>query len=311
MSQITIGKREVPWLGIGTSGHWGSSAEALEASKLDFNVRQEQLFWNRDDGGNIVYAEQAPMFGNVRNTDDRLLGCVTPQYKIIQNRDAFSLIDPFISGGNGTITHAGMSEDGLCFMVAEVATRLIGGEDYLINLMVTNSFNAKYPCQIIMTPVRIICQNMYRKLIPDRIFLAKHTITANDRLMQIANSGALNKKILMFENIVESAQAKTISSARLKELIAMLFPYPKEKGPRELAYKARADENRQLFEDMFYDAGDNIVHHGSAFGLINAYFDYLSHRGAVRSYASWEDRRLAGIVTGNDVNTHVIKEALK
>ena len=83
---ITQGNRVAPWLGIGVQGQWDNSASALEASGLDFDVRQEQLYWKREDKNNarydgcqIVYNERAPMFANVRNTDDRLLGCVTPQ----------------------------------------------------------------------------------------------------------------------------------------------------------------------------------------------------------------------------------------
>lgn len=306
---IATRQRTVPWVGIGVSGRWDNSADALHDSQLDFDVRQEQLFWQLDDEG-IVYNEKAPMFGNVRNTDDKLLGCVTPQYRIIQNRDAFSLIDPFIANG-GFITHAGMTEDGLCFMVAEVQSKSIGGEDYTINLMATNSFNTRYPCQIIMTPVRIICQNMYRKLVPDRIFAAKHTTTVNERLKAIANGNAIEKKVLAFTNVIESAQGKTMSSRKLELLTALLFPYPKEKGPREATFKLKADEQRRKFLDVYYDAADNQCHHNTAFGFINAYYDYLSHRDAVRNTSmAWADRRLSGIVSGDDVMVNVLKEAM-
>lgn len=306
---ITQQNRVAPWIGIGVSGQFQSSVDALEAAQLDFQVRQEQLYWQRVDG-NFVWNENAPIFGNVRNTDNKLLGCVTPQYKVIQNKDAFSLIDPFLT--NGVITNAGMTEDGLCFMVARVGIENIGKEDYEINLMVTNSFNTKYPCQIIMTPVRIICQNMYRRLVPDRIFLAKHTIAANERLHAIAQGNVIEKKMLAFANVIESYQGKRMSTRQLENLIAMLFPYPKEGGPRELTYRFKVDEQRQRFTDLYFDAPDNQAHKDTAFGFVNAYFDYLSHRSAMRdTKVSWADRRLSGIVSGNDIDGHVIREALK
>ena len=308
---LSTANRVAPWIGIGTSGVWDSSAEALEAAQLDFSVRQEKLFWQRDDQG-IVYNEVAPMFANVRNVDDRLLGCVTPQYKIIQNRDAFSLIDPFLTTG-GKITNAGMTEDGLCFMIARVqVARTIGGEPYEINLMLTNSFNTKYPCQIIMTPIRIYCQNMYRKLVNDRVFLAKHTTTADERLQRIASSGAVEKRVLAFKEVVENSQSKSMSEHKLDWLIAMLFPYPKEGGPREHAYRIKADEQRQLFKDKYFDAPDNRKHQDTVFGFINAYFDYLSHRPAARNMSgSWADRRFFGMVSGLDVEQSVLKEVMK
>lgn len=311
---IATGNRVAPWLGIGVQGQWDNSAEALHAAGLDFDVRQEELFWQRVDKElpQYVYNERVPMFANIRNTDDRLLGCVTPQYKIIQNRDAFSLIDPFLGTG-GVITNVGMTEDGLCFMVARMQVeRTIGNEPYEINLMLTNSFNTKYPCQIIMTPVRIYCQNMYRKLVNDRIFLAKHTTAADGRLQAIAQGNAVEKKVLAFSNIIETYQGKHMSARQLETLIAMLFPYPKEGGPREVTYRLKADEARQRFKDVYFDASDNRKHQDTAFGFVNAYFDYLSHRPSTRnSNAAWADRRLSGMVSGLDIDTKALHEALK
>lgn len=303
--------RVAPWLGIGVSGTWTNSADALHDAELDFTVRQEKLYWQRDDDG-IVYNEVAPMFANVRNSDDQLLGCVTPQYKVIQNSDAFSLIDPFISNG-GFITNVGMTEDGLCFMVARIdVERTIGGEPYEINLMLTNSFNTKYPCQIIMTPIRIYCQNMYRRLVNDRIFLAKHTNAADERLRRIAQGNVVEKRVLAFSDIIDTYQGKHMSSRQLDAALALLFPYPKEGGPRESTFKAKADEARRNFKEVYFDAEDNKAHRDTAFGFINAYFDYLSHRPASRDTAmSWPDRRLSGLVSGLDVNMSAIREVAR
>ena len=313
---ITHSNRVAPWLGVGVSGRWDNSADALKAAGMDFTVRQEQLYWQREEKSpqhfmqQLVYDEPVPMFANVRNSDDKMLGCVTDQYRIIQNSDAFSLIDPFLT--NGCITHAGMTENGLCFMVAEVGLQTFGDEDYMINLMLTNSFNTKYPCQIIMTPLRIICQNMYRKLIPDRIFLAKHTAAASDKLQRIAQGNVIEKKVFAFSDVIESSQAKHMSPHQLKMLVAMLFPYPKEGGPREQAYRLKADEARTQFIDVYFDAVDNKKHQDTAFGFVNAYFDYLSHRHATRDTGiAWADRKLSGLVSGLDINQQAIKEALR
>lgn len=321
MSNLATANRVAPWIGIGTNGEWDNSYEALRDAHLDFHVSKEKTYWLEPtdpiaiiDPNNAVTTDLAelPMYANVRDTDNKVLGCVTPQYKIIQNVEAFSLIDPFLGNG-GKITHAGMTMDGLCFMIAEVkAKKIIGNEEYTIFLMVTNSFNTKYPCQIIMTPVRIICQNMYRKLINDKIFLAKHTLTADRRLLALANGDAIEKKILTFSNVIDSMQGKKMTTEALNMLVAMLFPFPKEGGPREIAYKAKAEDLRQKFLDEFYDAPDNTVHHGNAFGFVNAYYDYLSHRGASRNTSiDWSDRRFSGLVSGLDVDTSLIKQAMK
>ena len=132
-TSIQTMKRVAPWIGIGVSGEWDNSADALRESHLDFTVRRERLYWQHQEPNNIVYDEPVPMFAAIRDTDDMLLGCVTPQYKLIQNKNAFALLDPFL--GNGKITHAGMTANGLCFMVAEIDIKTIGHEDYKIFLM--------------------------------------------------------------------------------------------------------------------------------------------------------------------------------
>lgn len=312
---ITQSNRVAPWIGIGVQGQWDNSLEALQAADMDFTVRREQLYWQREDKQmpQYVYNEPVPMFANVRDDTDQQLGCVTKQYKVVQNVDAFSIIDPFVQGNNGVITNVGMTEDGLCFMVARVQVeRTIGGEPYEINLMATNSFNTRYPCQVILTPVRIYCQNMYRKLVNDRVFLAKHTTTANDRLIRIANSNAVEKKVLLFSDVVDQYQSKRMPSRQFQALVAMLFPYPKEGGPRETTYRAKVDEQRERFEDQYFNAQDNQVHKDSAFGFVNAYFDWLSHRSPAKNMGgSWTDRRLDGLVSGVDVKGNVLKEALR
>lgn len=310
MSNLAVMERRAPWIGIGVSGEWASSEEALAASGLDFTVRQEQLFWNKQTEPGIVMEEPAPMYGNVRTDTNELVGCVTPQYKVLQNNDAFALIDPFLNG-NGLITHAGMTQDGLVFMVAELMTKGIGGEEYMINLMATNSFNAKYPCQIIMTPVRIICQNMYRGLMKDRVFLAKHTLTANERLVAIANSDKLDQNVNAFANIIESSQAKKMTRKQLETLIALLFPYSNNEGERKQVFKEKVDEQRDMFIAKYYNAEDNVDHHGTAFGFVNAYMDYVSHRDPVRNTSmAWADRRLQGLVSGVDINRTVLRRAV-
>ena len=63
--------------------------------------------------------------------------------------------------------------------------------------------------------------------------------------------------------------------------------------------------------DVYYDAADNCKFHNKAIGFLNAYYDYISHRNPTKNMSgSWEDRRLSGIVSGNDVKAKVIKAVL-
>ena len=91
------------------------------------------------------------------------------------------------------------------------------------------------------------------------------------------------------------------------EILPVLFPYPKPGGEREQTSKAKVDAMREEFVDRYYCASDNRKFHGRAIGFLNAYYDWLSHRDPRKNMpGSWNDRKLSGIVSGNDVKTKVI-----
>lgn len=312
--------REAPWLGIGVSGEWDDYREALRAAELDFEVEQKQLYWNRDSyamgsgtGMPITISEPAPMFANVRKTDGRLLGCVTPQYHVVQNIDAFKILEPLTAAG-GIITHAGMTEQGLVFMVMRMGSNLVLGDFYEFDVMCCNSFNTRFPLSLVMTPMRIICQNMYRKLMGGRdcLLRVRHMSKAPDRLKMAARAvGGIGSYMTAFGLTLEQARSNRISAPQLKDMVEYLFPYPKPGGERELMSRERIDAMRTEFVEKYYNASDNVKFHGTGMGFLNAYFDYLTHRdpGKVMP-GSWDDRRFSQLVAGDVVKTRLIQEAI-
>ena len=63
--------------------------------------------------------------------------------------------------------------------------------------------------------------------------------------------------------------------------------------------------------DRYYDAPDNRKYHGKALGFLNAYYDYLSHHDPSKNMpGSWTDRRLSGLINGNDIKGNVIRKVV-
>lgn len=322
-NQITATNRlrEAPWVGIGVKGQWTDYREALADSQLGFTVEARdakvEIFdpYGTGFGQSIVTYETVPgVQVNLQQGTNRILGCVSSQYGIIQNEDAFQLLEPFTDAG-GVITNAGMTEQGLCFMVLRMRQANILGDDWDFDVMCTNSFNGKFPCALIMVPTRIICQNMYRSLMGkhDGLLHIRHGSLAPNRLKAAQSATA---KVLTFQASFEStlgaANSKLLPVSTIEStLLPMLFPYPKAGTPREVTSRERADQLRQEFMDVYYAAPDNVKYHGKSLGFINAYYDYLSHRNPTKCMpGNWADRRLSGLVSGNDVKRSVIKEAL-
>jgi len=322
-NQITLvnRQREAPWIGIGVSGQWDDYREALHDAKLDFEAEAREAKVEIYDpygtgfGTSIVNYETVPgVQVNVQKDNNRILGCVSNQYGIVQNEQAFSLLEPFTQLG-GIITNAGMTEQGLVFMVLRMRKEMINGEEWNFDVMCTNSFNGAFPCALMMVPTRIICQNMYRKLMggsSDSLLHIRHGSMAQHRLTAASKvTGNVMNYVSAFGATLGMARNKSLAARDIKsDLLPMIFPYPKP-GDRYETYKMRVDHLREEFMEQYYDAPDNRRYHGTGLGFINAYYDYLSHRDPAKCMpGSWEDRRLSGLVSGNDVKVSAIKAAM-
>lgn len=312
--------REAPWVGIGVSGQWTDFRHALHDAQLDFEVEAKDAKVEVDLSPShwlttVRYDTVPGVQVNMVKDSDKILGCVSNQYGIVQNEQAFSMLEPFTQAG-GIITNAGMTEQGLVFMVLRMRREVINGEDWNFDVMCTNSFNGSFPCALMMVPTRIICQNMYRKLMggnSDSLLHIRHGRMAPDRLDAAAKvTGNVLNYVSTFGATLGMARNKPLSASTIEAaLVPMLFPYPKPGGDRYETSKDRVDKLREEFMVRYYDAHDNRRYHGTGLGFINAYYDYLSHRDPGKCMpGSWQDRRLSGLVSGNDVKVSVIKEAM-
>lgn len=322
--------RVAPWIGIGAKGEWDDYREALHAGGLDFTVYPRDVYWNKPDGftldemaassdpnaftGYPSYMENVDLVANVRGDTNRLLGVVTPRYRIVQNDKAFKIMEQVIRAG-GVITNAGMTEQGLCFMVARLSRLDIDGDMYMMNVMVTNSFNGAFPLALIITPVRIICQNMYRGLMgqADNVVRMRHETNVIDRLdTQYDIMGRMNSYCVDFNAKVIKLVDAPMKAGDYQRLLGMLFPYPKPGGAREQTSIARIESMREEFTRDYYNVADNMHYVGTAFGFLNAYMDWLSHAGnGKRTAGSWQDKRLSKLVSGDLIKHNVISECMK
>lgn len=305
-------KRVAPWIGCGTAGTWDDYEEALHDCGLLFKVEGREAWVKNGSLFGTVYEEVPGIKVNMNIDDGKILGTVSNAYSIVQNREAFSVLEPFVKAG-GVITHGGMTEQGLCFMVARMNQMKILGNDYDFDVMVTNSFNGAFPCAMIVSPIRIVCQNMYRKLMKnDKLFGIRHTSLANEKLAIASRAlGQITRYESAFDSTMQMLNFKSLPASTMEEfLLPLVFPYPKQAENMEQA-KKRVDDLRQEFMDVRYAAPDNVRFHGRATGFVHAYYDHLTHREPQRNNGNWADRRLSGLVSGNDVKMKVLDRVLE
>lgn len=307
-TNLTIGRqRTAPWVGCGTSGSWTDVREALRDSGLLYDVEQVKAY---DDHGNEVPG----ILVNRKLNTNEIMGTTSDQYGVIQNLDGFGMIDPFIRAG-GVIEHAGMTEQGMCFMVMRMQSASFGfaGDDFDLFVCAMNSFNTRFPMAIIITPVRVICQNMFKNLMKrgDTMLNIKHGRLANTRMLS-ATQAASN--IINFENdfckeLSECAMAKR-SVNNVESFIESMFPYGDPNRPQFNTSKEKVDILRDRFMNDYYLAADNANYVGTRLGILNAYFDWISHSEPTRMMQGrYQDRRFSNLMSGTAIKSKLIKEA--
>ena len=164
-----------------------TSAEALKAAKLDFDVLQEPVF---DENGNALEDYRL----NRKSDDGTILGLVTPRYKVVQNTEAFAFVDGLI-GESCHYENAGSANNfRLVWLQVKLQPRVIMGDSYDNYLFFKNSFDGKGAVKVCVTPVRIACDNMLNLAIrrAKRVFSIRHTgdiagkIAEADRTLELS-----------------------------------------------------------------------------------------------------------------------------
>jgi len=300
--------RAVPWIGMGTSGSWDNVSEAMYDSGLSYQVRQSVAY---DKFGNEI----PDIIVNYRTDNETQVGVVSNRYGIVQNSDAFSLLDPFCANG-GIIEHAGMTDQGMCFMVMRMPGSAFGFYDDGFELFVCamNSFNAKFPLALIITPIRVVCQNMFRKLMKrgDTMLVIKHGRFAADRIMSATSASiALTDYTVEFVDTLERDSELKRDPGDVESFVERMLPLTPETPdhPRAKFTNERVEHQRNEFINDYYLAPDNSRYVGTRLGILNAYYDWISHHVPMRTSDSFEDIRFGNMLSGTAVSNKLIMSA--
>ena len=300
--------RTTPWLGTGTAGEWDNVWDALDKSELSYDVEQVDAW---DDKGNKVPG----ILVNRNVQTGEIMGVTSDQYGVVQNADAFSLLEPFCKAG-GIIEHAGMTSAGMCFMVMRVPSMAFGlyGDDFDMYVCAMNSFNTKFPLAIIITPVRVFCQNLFRKLMKrgDSVLTIKHGRFAAERIISASKASTLLLDYQEdFKNEVIGCESIERSGAMVHRFVEKMLPLvPVDAAhPRAKQSNERIENQRKDFIENYYKAEDNEKYWGTKLGIINAYYDWTTHHVPDRASANFSDIRFSNLMSGTAINRRLIELA--
>jgi phage/plasmid-like protein (TIGR03299 family) len=155
-----ISVNEVPWHGLGVilKDPPANVEEALVASGLN---------WGVDIAPNFATYKgktlQTPSFSVVRDSDDKVLGTVGPDYHPITNAKAFKFFDPFLERGECTIETAGSLKGGRrVWMLAKIKgaeAEIVNGDPVNGYFLLSNSHDGSLRARLGFCGIRVVCSN--------------------------------------------------------------------------------------------------------------------------------------------------------
>ena len=263
-----ISKKNATWENVGKSANAKKIADALKAVGLNFEVEKRPLFFGPD------MKKIADKFATVRTDKEGYLGIVGKGYEICQNEVAFAFAD-YIDE-KLKFTRGGMTYSGLCWVVGQLPSIKILGENYTPCLVLQNSFNGKYKVRaniVALNTANYAQFNMSLAGIASTLTV-KHSSSLPYRMKQGQETLAgvreymdgLRKTAERYANI-------KMDKTQLEMFIEILFPI--KENMNETA-KANVIKKRKAFLDCYDDNG-NKAYYGNAWGLIRAYADYTTH----------------------------------
>lgn len=218
-----VGKRRTAWHG---EGHHLLEAptldKALEIGGIDYSVELRPTFIAV---GNDDYIPSKKAFITYRPDRAIELGSVGPDYTVLQNRDAFRVLEPLLDAGICRLETGGVLRDGAdAWLLAQFnldkfgpVCREVFGDEVIPFALVTNNHAGRRNATVATTPIRVVCANtlgMAESAMDSGISKSigvRHTGDAQQRLVEAAET--------LFQALIERYEAVAKSYKLLKEFI--------------------------------------------------------------------------------------------
>ena len=260
--------RVATWDNVGKSTNTQKISDALKAVGLDFEVEKRPLFF----GPNMK--KIADKFATVRTDRDGYLGIVGKGYEICQNETAFAFAD-YIDE-KLKFTRGGMTYSGLCWVVGQLPSIKILGEDYTPCIVLQNSFNGKYKVRANIVALNQASWSQFNIGLAGiaSTLTVKHSSSLPYRMKQGQEAlTSVREYMDGLRKVAEKYASIKMDKEQIEMFVSVLFPV--KENMNETA-KANVVKNRTAFLACYDDAG-NKTHRGNAWGLIRAYADYMTH----------------------------------
>lgn len=306
---------ETPWhkLGIRMDGVQSISA-AMSAATLDWQVGVQPLYLA--DGREVPRRRAV-----VRDVDSAILGCVSTDYRVIQNSEAFGIFQPAMDEFGLTVECAGALGKGeKVWMLFRLPTTVspIPGDDVNGYGVAITGHDGSICCEFRPTPIRVVCQNTLNLAVgkggeKGRIFGIDHSGNVEERMKaaKAVVSGALAAMQETGETFASMAR-KALTPQQVINYIEAVFPADKDGKVSD----AQAERRATVADLVWTGVGAELAMSATlgepnpwaVYNAVTEYFDHLRKPGVKDStIASANQSAVFG--RGNDIKLLALSKA--
>ncbi len=263
--------RTTTWNSIGTGVKSTNITDVLKKSGLDYRVVTQPVI-TKIGGKDIVIPNRV---ATVKEGTEEVLGIVSDRYHVCQNEEAFD----FVNNVEGVeFVKAGETHTGMVYVIGKLPEVTVLGDTFTPYLIFQNGHNGFYTVKTTICPLRIVCQNQFNYAFresPNTISIqhsSQYSAKLAEAEMLIKSTAKYMKN---FNNTAEElAMLKLGDDTRVQNIINSFFQVAVDATDRQII--TAETQRTELF--TAYKAEDNNNFAGTAWGLINGFSDYLTHK---------------------------------
>jgi phage/plasmid-like protein (TIGR03299 family) len=281
-SMAYAGKR--PWHGLGTKVESGmTSTDAIIKAGLDWRVEKLPIqFVSQGQVGEIP-----KRFATVRMDTMTPLGIVGPVYRVLQNKEAFSLSDAIVGIKEAfyhTVGSLGAGQKVWLLMKLPGSFWVTPEDEVNQFLLFVNSHDGSTAVTVAVTPIRVVCQNTLNVAIKKATakFSIRHTISMGEKISEVREVlGLVNQHSMMFQEASRALATVSMTGKGFEGYVKSLGILPKKDDESTRAKNVMAELSR-LFE--VGRGADLKGSRGTAWGGFNAIVEWVDYyRGSDKS----------------------------
>lgn len=260
--------RMATWDKVGTDIREANSVkEALQIAGMDYEVVKSPIYLS--NGFRIK-----DQFATKKKGTDEVFGIVGKDYTIVQNEEAFSFVDGIIQDGL-TFVKAGETSY-MNYIIASLPEQYIMDDKFTPYIIFQNSHVGASTIKAAICPLRIVCQNQFSmefRRSTNKISL-RHSSSVHDKMKEAQHTLQFTAEYMnTFTKQAEKLATTKISDESVGSIVDQYFLIDEEASTRKIN---STEAKRQIFLNA-YNAEDNQNFKGTAWGMINAFSDYITH----------------------------------